>query len=264
MLNKVLENQIKNDKIFHSYILEGNESEVKEQYLEFSKKLFNIENISNIVRVLEPENNNISIDSIRELTKSIFEKPVKYDYNVFVINNAEFMRAEAQNALLKTLEEIPDYSIVFLVTNNRFKLLDTIISRSQTIVISNKIDIDMSDETTKNVIQLIYKVLEGNYYIINKEKNLIKSLSDNKHQSLYILTKIFADAILKSSDIDNVRYNKLINKLEILSIKSIEEILFKIEEIKNLLAININFQMAIEDLIFKIIEEVKKEDEINK
>ena len=73
MLNSVLQKQIENNSIFHSYILEGNSSNTREQYLEFSKKvLTNEHDINNLIQVIKPENNNISINLLL-LYFSIFE-----------------------------------------------------------------------------------------------------------------------------------------------------------------------------------------------
>ncbi|EHR36311.1 hypothetical protein ACWOAQ_07215 [Helcococcus kunzii] len=258
MLNNILQRQIENNNIFHSYIIEGNRQDAEEQYIEFSKKaLTDNVDINNLIQVISPENNNITIDQIRKITKAIYKKPVKYDYNIFVIEDAHFMRAEAQNALLKTLEEMPNYSIVFMTTNNRFKLLDTIISRSQVICINSGDGIDFEAQNTKNIFSLINKVLEGNYYIINKERNLIKELSEYKHETLFVLTKIFSDALLKNSS-DNIKYQSILEKISKFSTTSIEEIIIKIENIKEMLKVNLNFQIAMEDLIFTIIEKMSK------
>lgn len=262
MIDSLLEKQIKNNNIFHSYIIEGSKENTKEQYLEFSKQiLFSEFDVNNLIQIIFPENNNISIDAIRNMTKAVYEKPAKLSYNIFVIEDAHFMRIEAQNALLKTLEEIPNYSIVLMTTNNRFKLLDTIISRSQVISLSKSDEYDFEDENFKKVMNFVNKTIEGNYYIINKERNLIKELSEFKHETLYILTKIFSDVLLKE-DIQNNKYQNLLDKLSKLSIRSIEIIIFKIEKIKDMLKVNLNFQIAIEDLIFTIIEELNKTNEI--
>lgn len=261
MLNSVLQKQIENNSIFHSYILEGNSSNTREQYLEFSKKvLTNEHDINNLIQVIKPENNNISINQIRKMTKAIYKRPVKYNYNIFIIEDAHFMRTESQNALLKTLEEMSTYSIVFMTTNNRFQLLDTIISRSQIVGINSIDKIHYENENTKNVINLVNKILEGNYYIINKERNLIKELSEFKHETLFILTKIFSDALLKNKS-ENIKYQSIIDKLSNFSTSSIEEIIKKIENLKEMLKVNLNFQIAMEDLIFTIMEKMSKSNE---
>lgn len=261
MINEILKRQIESGNIFHSYIFEGNLEETENQWKYFAKKLLDTDiDIENLVEIIEPENNNIKINQIREFNKYIYEKPSNFKYRIFIIKNAHFMRIESQNALLKTLEDMPSYAILIMTTDNKFKLLDTIISRSQSINLkSDKNIVDFNSEITKNVINLVEKVLDGNYYIISKEKNLFKELSEFKHESLYILTKIFSGIYYE--DLENTKYNNLLRKLLILNIKSREKILLKIESIKNYLKVNINFQIAMEDLIFTIIYEINKSRE---
>jgi len=75
------------------------------------------------------EFSNIKIDSIRALKEVAFRKPFEGKYRVFIIKYAERMTEQAQNALLKILEEPPVNSIFLLITSNVFGLLATIRSR---------------------------------------------------------------------------------------------------------------------------------------
>ncbi|MFM1514770.1 hypothetical protein ABGF49_05475 [Helcococcus ovis] len=258
MLNEILDKQIKNNSIFNVYIVEGSLEDAKKQCLLFTQTIFNRKDVENLVNIVKPENNNISIDNIRNLSKLVYESPIKYDYNIFIIEDAGLMKVEAQNALLKTLEELPGYSIVFMTIDNRYKLLNTIISRSQIINIFDKKDIDFESETFKNLIYLLNKAFEGNYYIINKEKNLIKDLSENRNEVLKIMTQIYSDAIFKVNNTKNLRYNAIIKKMSKISNLSLEEMIRKNEEFKSLLKVNINFQLIVEKIILDLIEKYKK------
>ena len=250
MLKNILKEQIENNSVFHSYIFEGNSDEIKEQYLEFSKKLLRFEgNAENIVEVIRTEKSTISISLIRELTKRVYEAPAGYKYRIMVIEDAHLMRVEAQNALLKTLEELPSYSIVIMTTDNRNKLLNTIISRSQVISLRKNI-VNFDKELFGEVFSLIQKALSGNYYIISKEKDTFKILSERKVETLFILTHIFSELMQGRKNIDGKQLNQ-----SYLIKNSIEEIILRIEKIKALLNVNINFQIAIESLLFLIIAE---------
>ncbi|MFM1536307.1 hypothetical protein ABGF25_06575, partial [Helcococcus ovis] len=103
MLNEILDKQIKNNSIFNVYIVEGSLEDAKKQCLLFTQTIFNRKDVENLVNIVKPENNNISIDNIRNLSKLVYESPIKYDYNIFIIEDAGLMKVEAQNALLKTL-----------------------------------------------------------------------------------------------------------------------------------------------------------------
>ena len=72
----------------------------------------------------------VSIDDIRtQIKDNIFIKPYESPYKIFIINEAEKMRSEAQNALLKSLEEPPEYVIMMLLCSSKEMMLPTILSR---------------------------------------------------------------------------------------------------------------------------------------
>lgn len=76
----------------------------------------------------------IGVDDIRiQLNNDILIKPFASKYKIYVIDEAEKMTEAAQNALLKTIEEPPQYAIILLLTTNTTKLLPTILSRCVTV-----------------------------------------------------------------------------------------------------------------------------------
>ncbi|SNR86791.1 DNA polymerase-3 subunit delta' [Desulfurobacterium atlanticum] len=70
-----------------------------------------------------------TIDEIREITSWLSMKPTHSKRKIAIIDSAELMRNEAANALLKTLEEPPEYANIILITSNENALLPTIKSR---------------------------------------------------------------------------------------------------------------------------------------
>lgn len=79
------------------------------------------------------DSNAIKIECIRQLQKEISLKPYEARKKVFIINNAHNLTAEASNALLKTLEEPPQDSLIILVTSKPGLLFKTVISRCRII-----------------------------------------------------------------------------------------------------------------------------------
>ncbi len=91
-------------------------------------------NHPDIIMVNHEKPNVISVDEIREQVVQTMEiRPYSGNYKIYIINDAQLMNAQAQNALLKTIEEPPAYGIVILITNSLEKLLPTIISRCITL-----------------------------------------------------------------------------------------------------------------------------------
>jgi DNA polymerase-3 subunit gamma/tau len=74
---------------------------------------------------------NRGIDSIRELREKVMMPPSTGKYKVYVLDEAHMLTTEAFNALLKTLEEPPEYAIFVLATTDVHKLLPTVLSRCQ-------------------------------------------------------------------------------------------------------------------------------------
>lgn len=83
------------------------------------------------VRVIEPDGQFIKIDQIRTLQKDVNYRPYEGRRKVYILDQAEALRTEAANALLKTLEEPSPDSLLILVTANVYALLPTVISRCQ-------------------------------------------------------------------------------------------------------------------------------------
>ncbi|HCU2780956.1 TPA: DNA polymerase III subunit delta' [Clostridioides difficile] len=132
---KYLTNSIKKNKLNNAYMFEGMDGIGKKKFAdELSKLLLDYENLENSPDyvLIKPDGNSIKIAQIRNLQSDIVIRPHK-DYKIYIINNAEKMTVEAQNALLKTLEEPPNYAIIILVTNNKESLLETIKSRCDII-----------------------------------------------------------------------------------------------------------------------------------
>ena len=80
------------------------------------------------------EKASIGVDDIRiQVNNDILIKPFSSRYKIYIIDEAEKMTEQAQNALLKTIEEPPEYAVILLLTNSTSKLLQTILSRCVTL-----------------------------------------------------------------------------------------------------------------------------------
>jgi len=146
--------------------------------------------------VLSKELKEIKIDQIREqIEELIYLKPYEGSYKVAVVDNAELMNINAQNAFLKTLEEPPLNSIIILITSIPHYLLPTIISRCQRIeffpLSENVIreffkTSDFSEAELQQVVKLARGSL-GKSQILDRDlleqrKDLIEKLSKHRTQ----------------------------------------------------------------------------------
>jgi DNA polymerase-3 subunit delta' len=106
-------------------------------------------------------NPSITIEMVREIIKALSRKPYQSDVVVVLIEQAHLATIEAQNSLLKVLEEPPDYVQLILTAPNIDSLLATVASRCKEIVLSSKV---AARNTTndKNMDDLFRCISEGN------------------------------------------------------------------------------------------------------
>lgn len=150
---KHLKNAAAMDKVSHSYIFAGEKGSGKkllaklfamtlqcekhgdEPCLQCSscKKAMN-RNHPDIIYISHEKPNSIGIEDIREqLISDVSIKPYTGPYKIYIVDEAEKMTIQAQNALLKTIEEPPAYAVILLLANNNTGLLPTITSRCVTL-----------------------------------------------------------------------------------------------------------------------------------
>lgn len=146
-----LQTAINMGKLSHAYIFSGEEGSGKRMMAEiFAAALMcagedrpcgmcmscmqaESHNHPDIVNVTH-EKTRIGVDEIRvQVINDIVIKPFSSPYKVYIIDEAERMTEQAQNALLKTLEEPPEYAVLILLTTNTGAFLQTILSRCVTL-----------------------------------------------------------------------------------------------------------------------------------
>lgn len=94
----------------------------------------------------------LSVDEIRrQLVSDIQIRPYQGPYKIYIIPDAELMAPEAQNALLKTIEEPPEYGVILLLTTNAGKLLETVRSRCVCLAMKPVPDAQVTEYLTKNL-----------------------------------------------------------------------------------------------------------------
>ena len=98
--------------------------EISMEDLETNPDIHNLENI---------EKNSIGIEEVKELQKEMIYKPFQEKKQVAIIHDAQKLTHEAQNSLLKALEESKSYSVYILHVDNERNLLPTIRSRSRIV-----------------------------------------------------------------------------------------------------------------------------------
>lgn len=148
-LKEHLQNAIAMNKVSHAYLINGERSSGKE----FAAKVFAAAlqcekggtepcgechsciqeksgNQPDIIYVSHDKPNTIGVEDIRtQINNDIGIKPYSSPRKIYIMNEGEKMTVQAQNALLKTLEEPPEYAVILILTTNVDALLPTILSR---------------------------------------------------------------------------------------------------------------------------------------
>lgn len=285
-ITEQLTNSIKIGNISHSYLFLGTQGIGKKMIAkEFTKMIlctsedkycgvckscieFDTDNNPDF-SIIEPDGNSIKIDQIREFQKKVSEKPIISQRKVYIINDSDKMTVEAQNCLLKTLEEPPEFVTIILVGTNENAFLSTIKSRCMILHFE-----EISEEK-------ILKYLEENYQIKINSQIMIKAFQGSIGKAIEL-----KDKQEQYEKIENLIYGlekmdvvDLVNKAEFLYLSKddkteildyMEVILMNIaktsnkyaqtieivEQTKKRLAANANYDMSIDNMLFKIWETV--------
>lgn len=283
---KLLEKSIKTQKISHSYMFIGQSGIGKFMFAkEFAKSVlcqgeqkpcnkceacikFNGENNPDI-QIIDEQDKSIKTETIKEMIKGVYEKPIASLKKVYIINDSHKMTKEAQNSLLKTLEEPPEYVVIILITENENLLLNTIKSRCTKIKFNRLTDNEIS------------KILKEKYEYGEVSESILEVAGGSVTHALSVQGKenVFNQIKITFSGLENTNIIEILNKKDLIfkDKDSIYEILNYInvtlfnkakentkytncikivEETKDRLKKNSNYDMTIDNLLLKIWEEI--------
>ena len=159
----------------HTYLIVSRNQNAREAYAVSMSKGWNIHDLDLIF--LEKEGS-IGIEDVRNFQKQLMLKPIKSIDKAAIIKNAHNITIEAQNALLKTLEEPPNHTYVFLTAETGNTLLPTILSRTSIITLKNE------GTAVENVEQITLQLDTAISGTVGDKLKLAETLSTNKETSL--------------------------------------------------------------------------------
>lgn len=279
----ILKNSIKSDKISHAYLIETQGNDYGFDFaLSFAKALlcpkrktnnkqcFNCNQCQAIddnnfieLEIVDTDDLWLKKENIEILQKNFNFKPIVGKLKIYIIKNADKIRENLANTLLKFIEEPEQGIVAILVTDNKARILDTIISRCQ--VISLKCDNkDNSDSE--------FKKYDEN--IILTTINFINYYEKNGLDTLLYTNSLFHDNLSDRNDY-NIAFNiiimyykeilnyKLNNKLtnfieykdhleEIIGIVKLDDAIKKIDialNLKKTIGNNVNINLLVDKLI---------------
>ena len=284
-IKEMLKHALQNEKVSHSYLFLGISGIGKKMIAtEFAKSIlclnekiycnnckscleFDTNNHPDF-NIIEPDGNKIKIEQIRELQKRIQEKPIISNNKVYIIDFADTMTAEAQNCLLKTLEEPPEFATIILLGNNESAFLPTI--KSRCMILSCK---PIQDSELKTFLEQNYGMKNITQNMLDRFQGSVGKAIELKDKEEYQKLEEIIDKLQESDLITTLKNAEILyeTKEEIFEIlEYTNTLLLKkaksnvkytncikiVEDTKRRLKQNANYDMSIDNMIFHMWEEV--------
>lgn len=254
--------------ISHAYLFIGKDGIGKKKVaLEFAKNILCDEEVNGVacgkcdaclkfnsnpdLKLLVPEKGVIKVDEIRKFTSELFLLPTVSKRKVFIIDDADSMNEQAQNALLKVLEEPPLYATMILITSNKEKLLRTIKSRVAEIAFDSLKEDELKKVLEANNVEFTKDAIE---YANGSAKRAMYFISDDTFE----ISKKLADIILER---DFLKLNRKFDEIKSdKALKSnIEHILENTMQIFfNKFKKDVTFNFEIINMLEKTIQNIRR------
>ena len=241
-----LRNAISTGKVSHAYIINGERSSGKEFIARVFAMALQCEkgevepcgechscrqalsnNQPDIVYVSHEKPNTVGVEDIRaQINGDIGVKPYSSPYKIYIMNEGEKMTVQAQNALLKTLEEPPEYVVILILTTQLEALLPTILSRC--VVLNMK---PVSDALVKKYLmeELAVPDYKANICVAFARGNIGKAklLASSEE-----FEKVKDEAITLVKYINDMEINEIVK-----AIKKISEYKFDVNDYLDILSV---------------------------
>lgn len=245
---------INNKKISHAYLIETNGyadymnvvEEFIKIFLSIDKNEEECEKISYLIdngnyidlKYIYPDGAYIKKEQLLQLENQFMKKSALGNKMVYVIDKADKLNQSSANTILKFLEEPPDDIIAILITENKYNVLETIVSRCQVLSLVNRVDISASDE----IYQFVNDVFSPKNILINFDYYFEKLFSDRvmANDNLKIIEEVMFKNI--KDNLDGDKYNFMINQITLIELE------------RERINYNVNIKLWFTNYIFNIME----------
>lgn len=270
-----IENIIQNNKLSHSYLVEIDDDSQMSYIYDFIKMIFCSEKENSFsslncgkcsiceqiaslkfpdVFIIKPEGQWIKKEQLINLQNEYKNKSLYSNKRVYVIEQAECLNSASANTILKFLEEPADGIFAILVTKNRYKVLETILSRCQ--ILSLHTTKEELPKISNNIGNLLQCINGGNQLFISYNQLIEKDLPDKKVaiQVFSEIEKIYIYYLNKKSiDKDYIFHEEyeILNKCDS---KKVVKYIMIIEEELQKLEFNINYKLWLDNLFSRFVE----------
>ena len=243
-----------------SFIVSARDKKIREAYVKdyAAKEKINIFDITLIEKdTSKKTTQSIGIEDIKIMQEKLFLKPIRSANKLLVIEDAQLLTPEAQNALLKVLEEPPAHTIIILGTESSSALLPTIISRCQLIVLEEE-QKKLSEETIEELNTFIQNLPELSIGERLKQAEQLAKDKDNATEWIENLILILRENLLKkysSSEGAKVTESRSIDQKSSRQARTIDNLqtIKQLQKLHTLLkTTNVNPRFAIEQTLLSL------------
>ncbi|MEI3241034.1 MAG: DNA polymerase III subunit delta' C-terminal domain-containing protein [Lachnospiraceae bacterium] len=266
------------DQVGHAFILEGDSGEgwrklaeefaatVQCEHRNFcgrcpSCQAYQSGNHPDIIQVTHEKKDSIGVDEIRaQLVDDMAIKPYSSPYKVYLVDEAEKLTVQAQNALLKTLEEPPVYGIILLLTTNTEMLLPTIRSRCINLKVRSggRVSLGLTEEQRAELFALVHDLPDYRAAELADEAKKIKEWKQDIASLLNFFRYWYRDVLVwkstqgKGSLVfpEEERYYRA--RSEALSYAQLNRIFDQIQEAESRVRSNVNYELTWELLLLEM------------
>lgn len=257
----MIKNIVSFNKISHAYIIEINDYDTDFKcVIDFVKLILNDDKVSALIdknsypdlKIIEPDGSIIRKSQVIKLQEEFRNKSFFDNKMIYIIKEAEKLNDSSANTILKFLEEPEENIVAILVTTNRYKVIETILSRCQVLSLQESdYNVDVSDNVIDFIRFLVNKDdLFINYqYILNNiliDKDVAKALlNDVEFVLINYLNCIYNDCQIHYDE-------KLVASLSKLDDIRITQIIAIIEEEVGKLEYNLNYKLWLDCLFARL------------
>lgn len=196
------------------------------------------------------------VDWVREAIRSAYILPNEADAKVFVFLRTQTMSESAQNAVLKILEEPPEYVRFILVCNSKTNMLETILSRCAVFSLGGDFEpSQLSEETAKAVSDTVSAITCGDEYALVKQAGSFEKDKELLREVISELINVFRDAaFIKGGGRPSMSHvpeaaDKAAAALTMPSILRVMDVLYELE---GAMARNINYNLLLASMCARL------------
>ena len=202
--------------------------------------------------IIEPDGDMIKKNQLLSLQKEFSNKSLIDSKRIYIINGADKLNKFASNTMLKFLEEPEDDIIAFLLTDNRYHVLDTILSRCQILTLKDNNIIDSFDEFD---LELLKSVLNPKMFYLNYNHFINDIICDkNISKNKFLLIENFIVLYLNYKfNVNKEIDSRLINIFDSYDDKYLYKCISVIEQELPKLNLNVNYKLWLDSLFSKLI-----------